>query len=183
MKKVATGPVFITPCTGIPATNFTQTLSGVNTDSGDTTVEGRRLRMAATSAVSPNSAFRLFTVAQGQCSHSSVSLILDYADNANVSQLWIDGVQQPNGVYGTGTPGINPNSTRTITVTGFAPVSLGVSQSGSSLTFSWQGVYKLQAKTNNIIGPWLDYPSGSTSPVNVTVDHTKGAVFLRLSTY
>jgi hypothetical protein len=97
--------------------------------------------------------------------------------------LWIDGVQQPNGVYGAGTPGINPNSTGTLTVTGFAPVSLVVSQAGNSLTFSWQGLYKLQSKTNDILGPWFDYPGGGSSPVNVTVDHNKGSVFFHLSTY
>jgi len=183
LKKVATGPPFITPGTGVPATNCIQTLSGVNTYSGDTTVEGGHLRMASETAVSPNSAFRLFTVAQGQCPDSSVSLILDYAGSAPVRQLWIDGVQQPNGEYGAGTPGINPNSTGTITVTGYAPASLGFSQSGGWLTFSWQGLYKLQSQTNNIAGPWYDYPSGGNSPVNVNIDLTKASVFFRLSTY
>jgi len=183
LKKVATGPGYIVPATGLPATNCAQTLSGVNTYSGDTTVEGGALIMATASAVSSNSVFRLFTVAQGQCPESSVSLVLSYAGTAPVRQLWINGVQRPNGVYGAGTPGIHPSSTGTLTVTGFAPVSLGVSQSGNTLTFSWAGVYKLQTKTNNIIGPWFDYPSGGTSPVNVTVDRTKGSVFFRLSTY
>ena len=183
LKKVATGPAFITPGSGLPATNCIQTLSGVNTYSGDTTVEGGHLNMANATAVSPNSAFRLFTVAQGTCPDSSVSLILSYAGNADVRQLWIDGVQQPNGVYGAGTPGINPASSGTITVTGYAPVLLGVSQSGSTLNFSWQGVYKLQTKTNSIIGPWFDYPGGGTSPVNIAVDHAKESVYFRLSPY
>ena len=183
LRKVATGPAFIIPGTSTPATNCTQTLSGVNTYSGDTTVEGGHLVMAAASAVSSNSVFRLFTVAQGQCPDNSVSLILNYDGTAPVRQLWIDGVQQPNGVYGAGTPGIDPNSTGTLTVTGFAPVSFGFSQSGNSVSFSWEGLYKLQSKTNDIIGPWFDYPGGGTSPVTVPVDHTLESVFFRLSGY
>jgi hypothetical protein len=108
---------------------------------------------------------------------------LNYSGTAPVRQLWIDGVQQPNGEYGAGTPGINSASTGTITVTGYAPATLGFSQSGGSLTFSWQGVYKLQAKTNDISSPWFDYPDGGTSPVNVIVDHAKGSMYFRLSTY
>jgi hypothetical protein len=55
--------------------------------------------------------------------------------------------------------------------------------SGTSLTFSWQGAYKLPSKTNNLVGPWFDYPGGDTSPVNVMVDSTNSSVFFRLSTY
>jgi hypothetical protein len=100
-----------------------------------------------------------------------------------VRQLWINGVQQPNGVYGAGTPGIDPTSTGTITVTGYAPLNLGASRIGNSIAFSWQGVYKLQTQTNSITGPWFDYPGGGTSPVNVPVDMNQGSVFFRLSTY
>jgi autotransporter-associated beta strand protein len=164
-------------------TNCIQTLYGTNTYSGDTTVSEGILAITEFDsanypglvlAVSPNSAYRLST---------SAVLQLNYPGTANVRQLWINGVQQPNGVYGAGTPGIDPASTGTLTVTGYAPVALGVSQSGSTLTFTWQGVYKLQAKTNSIIGPWFDYPDGSTSPVVTTIDKTKGSVYFRLSTF
>ena len=181
LKKVATGPAYIVPATGVPATNCSQILSGVNTYSGDTTVEGGHLVMSAASAVSSNSAFRIFTVAQGQCPDSSVSLVLNYDGTAPVRQLWINGVQQPNGAYGAGTPGIHPSSTGTITVTGYAaPPTLGFSQSGGTLTFSWTGNFKLQSQTNSLTGTWFDYPAGGTSPVVVTVDNTKGSVFFRL---
>src|SRR6185369_4304188 len=132
LRKVATGPSFIVPATGLPATNCAQTLSGVNTYSGDTTVEGGALIMANAAAVSSNSVFRLFTVAQGQCPDNTVALVLNYSGTAPVRQLWINGVQQPTGVYGAGTAGIHPGSTGTLTVTGFAPASLEVSQSGNS---------------------------------------------------
>jgi autotransporter-associated beta strand protein len=56
---------------------------------------------------------------------------------------------------------------------------------GGALRFSWTGSFKLQAQTNSLgtgLGTnWFDYPGGGTSPVNVTVDPTKGSVFFRLS--
>lgn len=183
LRKVATGPAYINPGTGSQAVNCVQTLSGVNTYSGDTTVAGGQLIMANATAVSPNSAFRLFTVAQGQCPDKTVALALNYSGTAPVRQLWIDGVQQPNGVYGAQTPGISSGSTGTITVTGYAPVVLNAVRSAGSLTLSWQGVYKLQSTTNVATGPWVDLPRGGSSPVQIPVDQTKTAVFFRLSTY
>jgi len=63
--------------------------------------------------------------------------------------------------------------------------ALGVSQSGSQLTFSWTGSFKLQSQTNTLssgLGTnWLDYPGGSTSPVSVTINPANPAVFFRLS--
>ena len=117
-------------------------------------------------------------------------MLLSYTGTANVRQLWIDGVQQPNGVYGsignglsaTGVAGIAPASTGTLTVTGYAPVVLGASKSGNTVTFSWAGVYKLQSKTNSVVGPWYDYPGGVTSPVNVQVNPANTSVFYRLTT-
>lgn len=182
LKKVATGPAFILPSTGLPATNCAQTLSGVNTYSGDTTVEGGHLIMAAASAVSPFSAFRLSTTASQPSPDSSVSLVLSYEGTANVRQLWIDGVQQPNGVYGAGTPGIDPDSTGTLTVTGYsAPPTLAVSQNGNTLTFTWTGSYLLQAQTNSLTGTWHAYPGGHASPVAVIIDPVLGSVYFRLS--
>jgi hypothetical protein len=110
-------------------------------------------------------------------------LWLNYTGDAPCRQLWINGVQKPTGTYGAGTPGIDPTSTGTITVTGFAPVVLGAKKSGNAVTFSWAGVYKLQSKTNSIIGPWFDYPGGATSPVNVQVNPTNRSVFYRLATF
>lgn len=181
MRKVATGPGFIVPATGLPATNCAQTLSGANTYSGDTSVEGGRLILSAISAVSSNSAFRLHTTAVQPCPQTNVSLLLTYAGTAKVRQLWIDGVQQPNGVYGAGTPGIDPLSTGTLTVTGYAPVNLSYSASGGVITLNWAGVYKLQASTNSLSG-WSDYPGGGCSPTSIPIDGTK-SVYFRLATY
>ena len=91
-------------------------MKGTNTYSGDTTVAGGVLNISAVSAVSPNSAYRLQSACSPGCISSSCYLLLSYAGTANVRQLWIDGVQQPNGVYGsignslgaTGVAGIVP---------------------------------------------------------------------------
>ena len=62
--------------------------------------------------------------------------------------------------------------------------TLGMSAAGTTLTFSWDGPFKLQAQTNSLsvgIGSnWGDYPGGATSPVSVTVNPTNPAVFFRL---
>jgi len=148
----------------------------VATYSGDTTVDGGTLNVQGPSAISPNSAYRLST-------NNYASLWLNYTGDAPCRQLWINGVQMPNGTYGAGTPGIDPASTGTITVTGAAPINFAAVNSGNSLRFTWQGLYKLQVATNNLSGPWSDYPNGGESPVIAPIDTTKTAVFFRLSTY
>ena len=73
----------------------------------------------------------------------------------------------------------------TLKVTGGSP-SLGVSKSGSVLTFSWSATgFKLQAQTNAAgikLGDtnWFDYPGGGSSPVNVTINPANRSVFFRL---
>jgi fibronectin-binding autotransporter adhesin len=76
-------------------------------------------------------------------------------------------------------------SVTVLSVESIAPPTLGVSQSGNTLTFTWTGTFKLQAQTNSLaIGlnnTWGDYPGGGTSPVNVTIDPADPTVFFRLS--
>jgi autotransporter-associated beta strand protein len=65
------------------------------------------------------------------------------------------------------------------------PPTLEVSQTGSTLTFSWSKAgYKLQSQTNNLstglTGTWFDYPGGDTSPVNVDIDPANPTVFFQL---
>lgn len=62
---------------------------------------------------------------------------------------------------------------------------LNVVQTGNNLEFSWSDpTFKLQAQTNSLStglsSNWGDYPGGSTSPVNVTIDPAQGTVFFRL---
>ena len=58
--------------------------------------------------------------------------------------------------------------------------TLNSSQSGNTLTFSWTGAFKLQAQTNTLSGAWFDYPSGSSSPIGVTINPANSSVFFRL---
>lgn len=159
-------------------TNCIQTLKAncVATYSGDTSVDGGTLKVQGPSAISPNSAYRLSTA-------NYANLWLDYDGDAPVRQLWINGVQQPNGTYGAGTPGIDPTSTGTITVTGFAPATISAVQSGSNLNFSWDGVYKLQSSTNNVVGPYSDYVGAGLNAATVPINPNVGAVYFRLATY
>ncbi|MBP9901258.1 MAG: hypothetical protein KBH45_07355 [Verrucomicrobia bacterium] len=177
-RKIDTAP-FLQGATLV--TTCTQGLKPacVATYSGDTTIEGGTLDVQGPSAISPNSAYRISTTG----TFGPGVLKLNYSDNAPVRQLWINGIQQPNGTYGAGTPGIDPTSTGTITVTGFAPVTLGVTQSGSNLNFSWAGVYKLQSSTNNVVGPYSDYVGAGLNAATVPINPNVGAVYFRLATY
>ena len=186
LKKIITAPYQTPvggPYTGV-ATNCAQTLAGVCTYSGDTTIAGGTLILSGASAVSPNSAYRVFTANYGM-------LTLTNFTTANVRQLWINGVQKPNGTYGSigntlgaiPVAGIDPASTGTLTVTGYAPVSLNVAKGAHSLNFSWAGVYKLQSTTNVVGGTWTDVAGGYPSPVSVPVDHAKKALFFRLASF
>ena len=82
----------------------------------------------------------------------------------------------------------NIASSGSITVASVTPIgqpTLGVSQSGNSLTFSWSGPFKLQSQTNGLAvgvsSNWGNYPGGSTSPVVVTINPANPTVFFRLS--
>jgi autotransporter-associated beta strand protein len=174
LKKIITAPYL--HWTGVEVTNCNQTLTGVCTYSGDTTVEGGSLILAAAESASPNSAYRLST-------NNYALLALTYGGDAPVRQLWINGVQQPNGTYGYETPGIDPASTGTITVTGFAPATLGATHTGNNLNFSWEGVYKLQVSVNGVTGPWMDVAGGGTSPVSIAINLENTSAFYRLVTY
>ncbi len=76
-------------------------------------------------------------------------------------------------------------SVTVLTVSPITSPTLGVSQAGNTLTFSWTGPFKLQSQTNSLsVGlsnNWFTFPGGGTSPVNVTINPTNATVFFRLS--
>ena len=65
------------------------------------------------------------------------------------------------------------------------PPTLGVSQAGNVLTFTWTGSFKLQSQTNSLNtglnNAWFDYPGGNVSGVTATVNPANPTVFFRLS--
>jgi hypothetical protein len=70
-------------------------------------------------------------------------------------------------------------------VTPIAAPSLNAVQTGNTIAFSWSGPFKLQSQTNTLsVGistNWFNYPGGSVSPINVTINPTNRTVFYRLS--
>ena len=158
----------------------TQAFAGTgNTYSGDTTVSNGILAFTTVTAVSPNTVIRLFT--------SQGTLALSYAGTAPVKGLAINGVQMPNGIYGSSTPPIASTGFIQVAGSSVRPV-LSSSVSGGSLTFSWPGgagSFKLQSQTNaltvGISGNWSDYPGGGSNPVSVPVNPGNPTVFFRLA--
>ena len=70
-------------------------------------------------------------------------------------------------------------------VTPIAPPTLNAVQTGNTIALSWTGPFKLQSQTNSLsVGistNWFNYPGGTVSPVNVTINPTNKTVFYRLS--
>ena len=78
------------------------------------------------------------------------------------------------------TGNVNPNSYLLVPFISAVPVQY--SYAGGVVTLSWANpALHLQAQTNGLTGAWSNYPGGATSPVQITVDRAKAAVFFRLS--
>ena len=146
---------------------------GTNTYSGDTTVSNGIMGFQAISAVSPNTNIRLFT--------GGGVLYLGFEGTAKVRGLYIDGVPQCPGIYGSADfPDLLPDS-GLLQVTG-VDCHLDYARSGNNVTFTWLGsCVKLQAQTNGITGNWSDFPGGNSSPVIVTNSPANASVFFRLT--
>ena len=75
----------------------------------------------------------------------------------------------------------------TLKVTGGtpAPPTLGFTQAGNILNFTWSGAFKLQSQTNalnrGLNTNWFDYPGGASSGVSVPITPANPTVFFRLS--
>lgn len=188
LRKINTKPYELVQSnitTFVVTTNYvTNCVQGLRNDcvatySGDTSIEGGTLDVQGLTGISPNSAYRITTTG----AFGAGVLKLSYEGDAPCRQLWIDGVQQPNGTYGAGTPGIDPASTGTITVMGFAPATISAVQSGSTLNLSWDSVYKLQSSTNNVLGPYYDHVGGGLNAAVIAVNPEVGAVYYRLAPY
>ena len=165
-------------------TKVEQLAGGSHTYSGPTTINDGILNFGAAASVafaapSPNSAIYI---------NSPGILGLSYTGSPRpVKGLVINGVQMPNGIYGS--------ETAPITGTGFIQVAgstvqpmLSSSVSGGNITFSWAGgagSFKLQSQTNaltvGISNNWADYPGGGSNPVIVPINPGDPTVFFRLA--
>jgi autotransporter-associated beta strand protein len=155
------------------------TLYGINTYTGNTTVS------AGTLAVEQAS---LATNSTVSISNGAV-LQLDFATTNQVAALVLNGVTQPNGVYGSSTPGGYIAGTGFLQVAPVGPTgpaNLTNSVSGNQLSLSWpsgQG-WKLQIQTNSLstgLGTnWTYITDGSVTSTNITIVPTLPSVFFRL---
>lgn len=153
-------------------------LNGTN-DYGNTTVAAGTLAIAQ-ATLRTNSAVAVAT---------NAALRLDFSTTNQVAQLVLGGVSQPDGIYGSTTPGgylAGTGSLRVQHLGPSGPVLLTNSVSGSTLSLSWpagQG-WRLQKQTNSLATGlstnWVDVGDGSLSSTNLTIDPTQPTVFYRL---
>lgn len=167
------------------AGNGTLALSGANTYTGNTTIQGGTMELAQNVA----------TLANGSTVHiaSGAYLKLDDSTVTNVvTALVLNGSTNAPGVYGSAnSSGYIIGAGHLQVLTGPAgptgPASLTNSFSGNSLNLSWpsgQG-WRLQMQTNSLskgLGTnWIYMTDGSINSTNIPVDPSKAAVFYRLT--
>jgi autotransporter-associated beta strand protein len=153
-------------------------LSGANTYR-NTTVSAGTLEIAQ-ATLATNS-----TVAVA----SGAVLQLGFTTTNQVAGLFLNGVSQPDGVYGSSTPGgylAGPGYLLVHALGPSGPAHLTNNVSGSTLSLSWpagQG-WRLQAQTNALTTGlginWSYVTDGSVSSTNVTIDASNPTVFYRL---
>jgi len=164
----------------------TLTLSGVNTYTGDTTVNAGTLELAqSTPTLGTNS-----TVAIASGAH--LKLTVSTVTN-QVAALVLNGVSQTTGmVYNSGNSGGYITGSGSLLVgtlpTGpSGPGTITNSFSGGVLSLSWPSAqgWRLQMQTNSLSTGlstnWVYITDGSISSTNITVDPAKPAVFYRLT--
>jgi autotransporter-associated beta strand protein len=169
---------------GLTLAGGTLFLTGVNTYSGDTTVNAGILDLGA-SAVSTNSTYKLA---------SGAVLNLDYAATVTnrIPRLVLNGVTQTNGVYSSanGSPYLTGTGNLIVGSAGpsLIPPQLTNSVSSGVLTLSWAADhlgYSLQMQTNSLnVGlstNWVTVPgSAAVTTTNLPISPASPAVFYRL---
>ena len=158
-------------------------LADANTYTGNTVISNGVLQLNTPTTLDTNTTVYVYT--------NTAAINLNYTGTNVVKNLYVNGIQQPQGVYGANPPGI--------TGTGYLDVSDGAvtmpptlhyvisgSPGSQSLDFDWTGSFKLQWQTANTLSAglttnWVDYPGGGSSPVSVPVGSSVGSAFFRLS--
>jgi len=161
--------------------SFTLNLTGTNTYTGNTTVNGGKLELAV-ATLATNSTV---TVASGAV------LQLDFAVTNQVGSLVLGGASQSPGVYDSSIPGgfiTGTGSLQILSTVATYSTNITATVSGSSLIVSWPATHlgwSLQAQTNSLAAGlgtnWVDVTgSASVNSVTNTMDAASGAVFYRL---
>jgi fibronectin-binding autotransporter adhesin len=159
----------------------TLTLTGANTYTGNTTVNGGILALTQPS-LATNS-----TVAIA----SGAKLQLDFSGNNQVGALVLNGVTQPNGIYNAGNTPAYFAGTGSLAIgvsVATNPTNVTFSVSGNTLSLSWPSSHLgwvLQSQTNSLSTGlstnWVDVAgSGSMTSTNITIDPTRPTQFYRL---
>jgi autotransporter-associated beta strand protein len=158
-------------------------LADANTYTGNTVISNGTLRLRTPTTLNTNTTVYIVNT-------NTAAIDLSFTGTNVVKDLYINGVRQPQGVYGANPPGITGTGYLQVSVGAVvAPPALNYTLSGSpgaqSLNFSWTGSFKLQSQTNALtVGlstNWYDYPGGGSSPVVVPVSSSSASVFFRLS--
>jgi autotransporter-associated beta strand protein len=155
------------------------TLTGANTYTGNTTVNGGTLAVTQPT-FNPNSAV---TVASGAV------LQLDFVATNRVANLVLNGIVKSPGIYDSGNSAPSFTGTGSLLVTGTnpSPAALTNSVSGNILHLSWPAGqnWMLQWQTNSLaqgLGTnWVDVPDSlAINSTNITIDASHPATFYRL---
>jgi autotransporter-associated beta strand protein len=159
----------------------TLNLTGANTYTGNTTVNGGILRIAQ--ATLENSS--TVSIATG------AKLQLDFTGSDQIGALVLNGVSQTNGVYNAANASAFIAGTGSLVIgsaTASNPTNITVSVSGGTLSLSWPASHLgwvLQEQTNSLsVGlstNWMDVAgSSSLTSTNITVNPALPTMFYRL---
>jgi autotransporter-associated beta strand protein len=157
------------------------TLSGTNTYTGATTVNGGTLVITIAATIATNSTV---TVTNGAI------LNLGFATTNRVGALVLNGVSQPNGVYGASTPGGYLAGTGKLQVASQTivnyPTNITFSVTVNTLNLSWPATHLgwlVQSNSVNlaVTNYWFDIAgTGAGTNYSITIDSAKTNVFYRL---
>ncbi len=158
----------------------TQSLTGTNNHSGNTTVSGGLLQLAQPTLAAGSTV----TIANGAL------LQLDFTTTNQISALVLSGVSQPAGVYNSTTSPTFLAGTGSLRVQAVAttPTSVTATVSGNQYHLGWPATHtgwRLEAQTNSLnVGlssNWATVPgSASTNQVFIPINPANGSVFFRL---
>jgi fibronectin-binding autotransporter adhesin len=158
----------------------TLSLTGINTYTGDTTVNAGTLELAQ-ATLATNSTVTLA---------SGAVLKLDFNTTNIVTGLVLNGISQTPGVYNSTTASPYITGAGSLVIPSAAPTGpaqLTNSYSTGVLSLSWPAGegWRLQMQTNSLskgLGTnWVYITDGSISSTNIAVDPTKPASFFRLT--
>jgi len=158
----------------------TQVLTGTNTYSGNTTVNGGLLEIATPTLAATST----ISVTNGAV------LQLDFAGTNRISGLRLNGVNKAPGVYSstTSSPLLAGPGSLLISPVATNPTNITAVVSGGQYVLSWPPSHtgwSLQAQTNSLStglsGNWVTVPgSTSVNQVSIPINPANGSVFFRL---